>query len=153
MSRHHCEHMVQWTNIVVKTWCSEQTSWWTSGDRHHGDFIYLLKAYPSINRTGSPQGYSLVQTLYKSNNIQVSKIQCTQQQQSVHWTDIKVNIWWQTSLQTTGAVDRFHCEHLVQRPILGETALLRCLVQQASTQTLLQTEHQLSFVKSTNDGK
>ena len=33
-------------------------------------FIYLLKAYSPVNRSGSPQGFSLNQILHKLNTMQ-----------------------------------------------------------------------------------
>ena len=33
-------------------------------------FIYVLKAYSAVNRTGSSQGFSLNQILHKFNTIQ-----------------------------------------------------------------------------------
>ena len=35
-----------------------------------GLFIYLLKTYSPVNRTGSPQGFSLNQILQKLNTLQ-----------------------------------------------------------------------------------
>ena len=36
-------------------------------------FIYYLKAYSPVNRTGSPRGFSLVQVLQKSHKISQQK--------------------------------------------------------------------------------
>ena len=45
-------------------------SGWTFPSRINYHYYYLLKAYSPINRTGSPQGFSLDQLLHKLNTIQ-----------------------------------------------------------------------------------
>ena len=73
-------------------------------------FIYLLKSYSLINRTGSPQGFSLNGILQKLNTIQKMHILQTQnikQNPKVSPLGVALIKKWQVKIEVAGTSDRF----------------------------------------------